>query len=186
MALIRELIGDPLFYLFGRRYGDVGIRWIEHRLRTRRVLAGHGRALVPSPAAYVVVAVWPINIVCLLAGATKMRPLAFFSLNITGTIVRIGLIFWLGDLLEDPLRDIAVVYCAGTSGTSLRSRSCSSWCRCGVRVVAVRSPVETVGELQAELADAELELEDEATIRDEPPDSIRWVARWNRRAPTST
>ena len=31
VALIRELIGDPLFYLFGRRYGDVGIRWIERR-----------------------------------------------------------------------------------------------------------------------------------------------------------
>ena len=57
-------------------------------------------------AAYVVVAVWPINVVCVLAGATKMRPLAFFSLNITGTLVRIGLIFVIGDLLEDPIRSI--------------------------------------------------------------------------------
>jgi len=40
--------------------------------------------------AYVVVAVWPINVVCLLAGATKMRPVPFFVLNITGTIYLAG------------------------------------------------------------------------------------------------
>jgi membrane protein DedA with SNARE-associated domain len=164
VALIRELIGDPLFYLFGRRYGDAGIRWIERRsgpdarwLRTvERVF---------RRAAYVVVAVWPINVVCLLAGATKMRPLAFFSLNLTGTIVRITLIFYLGDLLEDPLRDIASFitrYQWYLTPVTFLIVAVSLW-RQGRRG---RGPVESVGELQAELATAERELADEATSHD--------------------
>ena len=166
IALIRELIGDPLFYLFGRRYGDVGIRWIEQRsgpdsrwLRTVERLFRR--------AAYVVVAVWPINVVCLLAGATKMRPLAFFSLNITGTLVRVGMILVIGDLLEDPLRSIV----------SFISRY--QWYLTGVTVALVaisllrqarrgRRPLETVDELQHELAEAELELGGEATVHDAP------------------
>jgi membrane protein DedA with SNARE-associated domain len=164
VALIRELIGDPLFYLFGRRYGDVGIRWIEQRsgpnsrwLRTIERLFRRG--------AYVVVAVWPINVVCVLAGATKMRPLAFFSLNITGTVVRIALIFWLGDVLADPLRDIAsfiATYQWYLTPITFLAVAVSLW-RQGRRG---RGPVESVDELQAELAATDLELESEATIHD--------------------
>jgi membrane protein DedA with SNARE-associated domain len=164
VALVRELIGDPLFYLFGRRYGDVGIRWVERRsgpnsrwLRTVERLFRR--------AAYVVVAVWPINVVCLLAGATKMRPLAFFSLNITGTIVRITLIYFLGDLLEDPLRDIAAFitrYQWYLTPITFLLVAVSLWGQ-GRRG---RGPVETVDELQAELTGAERELEDEAGARD--------------------
>ena len=166
VALIRELIGDPLFYLFGRRYGDVGIRWIEQRsgpdsrwLKTIERFFRRG--------AYVVVAVWPINVVCVLAGATKMRPVAFFSLNITGTIVRIGLIFWLGDVLADPLRDIAsfiTTYQWYLTPITFLLVAVSLW-RQGRRG---RGPVESIDELQAELAATELELESEATIHDGP------------------
>jgi membrane protein YqaA with SNARE-associated domain len=166
VALVRELIGDPLFYLFGRRYGDVGIRWLERRsgpdakwLRTvERVF---------RRAAYVVVAVWPINVVCLLAGATKMRPLAFFSLNVTGTIIRITLIYYLSDLLEDPLRDIAAFitrYQWYLTPITFVLVAVSLW-RQGRRG---RSPVETVDELEAELETAERELADEATVHDVP------------------
>jgi membrane protein YqaA with SNARE-associated domain len=182
IALARELVGDPLFYLFGRRYGEVGIRWIEDRsgpesrwLRTVERLFRR--------AAYVVVLVWPINMVCLLAGATKMRPLPFFALNITGTIVRIGLIFMIGDLLEDPIRSIVSFitryqwYLTGISFTLVAL----SLARQGLRG---RGPVQTVDELEDELAVAEAEVaaevaaelaaglaagrEDGATVRDRP------------------
>jgi membrane protein YqaA with SNARE-associated domain len=166
VALLRELIGDPLFYLFGRRYGDVGILWIEERTgpdsRWLRMIERLFRR-----AAYVVVAVWPINVVCLLAGATKMRPLPFFALNITGTLVRIGLIFWVGDLLAEPIRDIASFitryqwYLTALTSTIV---AISLW----HQVRRGRGPVETVDELQHELEDAEAELEGEATIHDGP------------------
>jgi membrane protein DedA with SNARE-associated domain len=166
IALVRELIGDPLFYLFGRRYGDVGIRWLEQRSgpdsRWLRTVERMFRR-----AAYVVVAVWPINIVCVLAGATKMRPLAFFTLNITGTLVRIGLIVVIGDLLEDPIRDIVSFitryqwYLTGVTFTLVAL----SLVRQGFRG---RGAVETVDELQQELAAADADLEAEATVRDAP------------------
>ncbi len=164
VALIRELVGDPLFYLFGRRYGEVGIRWLERRSGPNSWWLGTVERLFRR-AAYVVVAVWPINVVCLLAGATKMRPLAFFSLNITGTIVRIGLIYYLGDLLAEPLRDITSFitrYQWYLTPITFLLVAVSLW-RQGRRG---RGPVETVDELQAELARAERELEDEATVRD--------------------
>jgi membrane protein DedA with SNARE-associated domain len=166
VALIRELIGDPLFYLFGRRYGDVGIRWIEKRsgpdapfLRTvERVF---------RRAAYVVVTVWPINVVCLLAGATKMRPLPFFALNITGTVVRVTLIFFLGDLLSEPLHDIAAFitrYQWYLTPITFAIVALSLW-RQGRRG---RGPVESVDELQAELAEADHELHAETAVPELP------------------
>jgi len=157
IALVRELIGDPLFYLFGRRYGDVGIRWLEQRSgpdsRWLRTVERMFRR-----AAYVVVAVWPINIVCVLAGATKMRPLAFFTLNIAGTLVRIGLIVVIGDLLEDPIREIVSFitryqwYLTGITFTIVAV----TLVRQGLRG---RGTVESVDDLQRELADTEAELE---------------------------
>jgi membrane protein DedA with SNARE-associated domain len=170
VALIRELIGDPLFYLFGRRYGDVGIRWIEQRtgpdsrwLRTVERLFRR--------AAYVVVAVWPINVVCVLAGATKMRPFPFFALNITGTVVRIGLIFLIGDLLEDPIREIVSFitryqwWLTGITFTLVAV----SLARQGLRG---RAAVQTVDELQEELVAAEAELaierDDDVTVHETP------------------
>ncbi|MDQ1430911.1 MAG: hypothetical protein QOF40_1513 [Actinomycetota bacterium] len=166
VALIRELIGDPPFYLFGRRYGDVGIRWIEKRsgpdapfLRTvERVF---------RRAAYVVVTVWPINVVCLLAGATKMRPLPFFALNITGTVVRVTLIFFLGDLLSEPLHDIAAFitrYQWYLTPITFAIVALSLW-RQGRRG---RGPVESVDELQAELAEADHELHAETAVPELP------------------
>ncbi len=165
VALVRELIGDPLFYLFGRRYGDVGIRWLERRSgpdsRWVRTMERMFRR-----ASYVVVALWPINIVCVLAGATKMRPVAFFSLNITGTLVRVGLIFVIGDLLADPIRSIVSFitdyqwYLTAITFTLVAL----SLVRQGFRG---RGAVESVDELQHELAEAEADLEHEATVRDE-------------------
>jgi membrane protein YqaA with SNARE-associated domain len=167
IALVRELIGDPLFYLFGRRYGETGIRWLEQRSPESRWLRTVERMF--RRASYVVVAVWPINVVCVLAGATKMRPLAFFSLNITGTLVRIGLIFWIGDLLEDPIREIV----------SFIARY--QWYLTGITFTMVaimlvrqgmhgRGAVQTVDELQDELAQAQADLnverEDGAPVRD--------------------
>lgn len=163
IALVRELVGDPLFYLFGRRYGETGIRWLEQRAPGSRWLRTVERMF--RRAAYVVVAVWPISAVCLLAGATKMRPLAFFPLNITGTLVRIGLIFLIGDLLEEPIREIV----------SFIARY--QWSLTGITfaVVAItlvrqgrrgQGTIETVDELQQELARAEADLQAERTTTD--------------------
>ena len=100
-------------------------------------------------AAYPIVAVAPSNIVCVLAGATGMRTIPFLVTNFGGTAVRMGLIWWIGDVFSEPLLD-AVDFIA-------RYR----WWFTGVTVALVAwsvwrgrrtgtSPIETLDEAEAE------------------------------------
>jgi membrane protein DedA with SNARE-associated domain len=102
IAVARLVIGDPFFFWFGRRYGDVAIRWMESRL-------GSGAAIVLwlerafRRAAYPMVAALPNNWICLLAGATPMRWWVFLTLNVGGTFVRVILVWLLGEAFADPI-----------------------------------------------------------------------------------
>ena len=102
VAVARLVVMDPFFYWFGRRYGDVAIRWMEQKL-------GPGAAIVLwlerffSRAGYVAVTVLPNQWICLLAGTTKMRVRTFVILNVGGTVVRVVLIWWLGDVFARPI-----------------------------------------------------------------------------------
>jgi membrane protein DedA with SNARE-associated domain len=102
VASARLLISDPLFYIFGKRYGDVAIRWMERQL-------GRGAAPVLwfermfRKAGYVMIAVLPNNWICLLAGATGIAWMPFLIVNVVGTVVRMTLIRVLGDAFSDPI-----------------------------------------------------------------------------------
>jgi membrane protein DedA with SNARE-associated domain len=102
VAVARLVLTDPFFYWFGRRYGDVAIRWMENKL-------GPGAAIVLwlerffARTSYVAVTLLPNQWICLLAGATKMRVRVFVVLNVGGTIARVVAIWWLGDVFSDPL-----------------------------------------------------------------------------------
>jgi membrane protein DedA with SNARE-associated domain len=102
VAVGRLVISDPIFYWFGRRYGDVAIRWMERKL-------GGGAAIVLwlermfRKAAWPVVAIVPNNWICLLAGASAMNWWAFAAVNLTGTLVRILGVRLIGDAFSDPI-----------------------------------------------------------------------------------
>jgi membrane protein DedA with SNARE-associated domain len=102
VAVARLVVTDPFFYWFGRRYGDVAIRWMEQKL-------GPGAAIVLwlerffARAGHVAVTVLPNQWICLLAGTTKMRVRTFVVLNVGGTVARVVLIWWLGDVFADPI-----------------------------------------------------------------------------------
>ena len=105
VAALRLLLVDPFFYWFGRRYGDVTIRWMERKL-------GPGAAIVLwlerffARTSYVAVALVPNQWICLLAGATRMRVWAFVVLNVGGTLARVIAIWMLGDVFSDPLLEV--------------------------------------------------------------------------------
>ena len=102
IGTLRLLAADPPFYLLGYWYGDTAVRWMERRA------PGSARFLKQSEryygkAAYPLVAIAPNNLICLLAGSSRMRPAAFFALNIGGTVVRLWLVVQFGKAFEDQI-----------------------------------------------------------------------------------
>lgn len=104
VGMVRLMLTDPLFFLFGRWYGDRAIEWTERRMGA----PGSVRALERwfRRAAYPVVAIAPNNIVCVLAGASGMSVRGFVIANFGGTAVRMVLIWWVGEVFSEPLLDV--------------------------------------------------------------------------------
>ncbi|MGK2959178.1 MAG: hypothetical protein ACSLFB_12455 [Acidimicrobiales bacterium] len=101
----RLLLSDPLFYLLGFWYGETAISWMNRRG------GSIGQALKQaewafSKAMYPMLFVLPNNYICLFAGAQRMSPATFLSINIAGTITRLILIRQIGSVLEEPLKDL--------------------------------------------------------------------------------
>jgi membrane protein DedA with SNARE-associated domain len=101
VAFLRRSLSDPLFYLLGRLYGDRAIRWLEKK--------GGGGELVKmterwfAKASYLMVFVFPGAIVCALAGATRMRPIAFAACNVGGTLASIAAVRVFSDTISSPV-----------------------------------------------------------------------------------
>ncbi len=105
VGTVRLLAADPLFYLLGYFYGDAAVRWAERRSRTfGGVLRSAERFF--QKASYPLVLLAPNNPICLFAGASGMSPPVFFTLNITGTIARLIIIRWVGDIFSAPIDTI--------------------------------------------------------------------------------
>lgn len=159
VAVLRLVVSDPLFYWFGRRYGDVSIRWMERRL-------GSGAGIVLwferffARAAWPAVAIVPNNWICLLAGAAGMAWWGFALVNLGGTLVRVLGVRLLGAAFSDPI--LAFNDWVGDNRLWLTALTFA--------VVAVlvwrsarrgRDEIETPSELAAELQEARAATEPE-------------------------
>ncbi len=102
VAFVRLVTLDPLLYLVGRWYGPSGRHWIEKQVEGSDRIVGWLDRWFPK-VGWAIVFAAPNTIVCLLAGVTRMRPLVFAILNVTGTIARIVLIWWLAQQFESQL-----------------------------------------------------------------------------------
>jgi membrane protein DedA with SNARE-associated domain len=100
VGTLRLLLSDPLFYLLGWFYGHRAIEWAEHRSSSAATLITQLERWFRY-AAYPLVAIAPNNIICLLAGASGMRPRNFFAVNIAGTLVRLFVIREFAGWAED-------------------------------------------------------------------------------------
>ena len=102
IAVLRQLLSDPIYYLLGRWYGDAGTRWLERKM-------GEGGSFVTmlesgfAKAAWPMVVVFPNPIICMLAGASGMPPLLFGILNLGGTIAAILAFRFVGDVFGGPI-----------------------------------------------------------------------------------
>jgi membrane protein DedA with SNARE-associated domain len=107
VGFVRLILTDPLGYLLGYLYGDGALRWIERKLGEDRQtgwIAMLERFF--SKASYLIVLIAPNIYICLLAGATGMRPAVFATLNVSGTIVRLVIIRLVGEAFEEPLQAV--------------------------------------------------------------------------------
>ena len=97
VGLLRRLAEDPLCFALGWRYRDDGLRWLCHTfpdLNVPRTQAWFRKA------SYLAIIVEPGLLVCMLAGATRVKPATFALLNVAGTGVRLLAIrFCVGSLL---------------------------------------------------------------------------------------
>ena len=102
VGTFRLLLPDPFFFALGWMYGDAALHWMERRTptvgRIMRVLerwfARWGDPLV---------VLFPNNYVCTIAGAARMRPLRFATLNVIGTVGRLLMIQVIGDVFAAPI-----------------------------------------------------------------------------------
>ena len=105
IAVLRQLVSDPLYYVLGRWYGDAGARWLERKM-------GEGGSVVRwlesgfARAAWPMVVVFPNPIICMLAGASGMPPLLFAALNLGGTIAAIAIFRTFGDVFGGPIEAV--------------------------------------------------------------------------------
>lgn len=100
IGFARLVASDPLYYLLGYWYGDRAIAWTARRSRTYGPLIEDGQRLFLK-AAYPIVFIAPNSIVSALAATSGMAPRVFFSLNISGTVVRLVAVWYIGGLIEN-------------------------------------------------------------------------------------
>jgi len=105
IGFLRLIASDPLFYLLGHWYGDAGLRWMERKAGGVPGYLKWIERWFPK-AAWPLVALMPNNLICLLAGATRMRPRVFMALNAGGTLVRLAAVWLLASALEEPLDEV--------------------------------------------------------------------------------
>jgi membrane protein DedA with SNARE-associated domain len=109
VGLGRRLLEDPFLFLLGRWYGDEAIAWVEAKVgggRALRWVQGHFHRV-----GWLLVAMAPGGIVCVLAGASRMPPALFLVLNIVGTVASILVWRRFGDVFAGPV-DATVAFVA--------------------------------------------------------------------------
>ena len=96
----RLLLPDPFFYAIGESYGEGAIAWMERRTPTFGQMLRELERLF-AKAGWLFVLILPNTYVCLLAGASGMRKSWFWTLNITGTVGRVAVMWFIGQAFHD-------------------------------------------------------------------------------------
>jgi membrane protein DedA with SNARE-associated domain len=105
VGFVRLVLTDPIAYVIGWQYGDAAIAWVE---RTMGDSTGTIRTIERwfGKVAPAVILIAPSFNWCVLAGAARMRPRTFITLNLVGTVGRLVLIRLAGDAFEDQLTSV--------------------------------------------------------------------------------
>ena len=103
VATIRLILPDIAFFYLGYDYGDRALGWMERRTprmgamlrELERLFGRYGYFIVPLAPLLI-----PSNPICLVAGASRMRPRIFWTLDLIGIVGRVLIMAWIGDTFE--------------------------------------------------------------------------------------
>jgi len=101
VALVRRSLEDPLLYLLGWRYGDAAVDWAAEHLGGARTLHWMRRNF--RRFGWVLVALFPGGVVCVMAGAARMGLVPFALVGFVGTVATIAAIRASGETLAGPV-----------------------------------------------------------------------------------
>ena len=101
---VRRMIEDPLFYAFGYQHGEQAVEYLS-----LYVPAIHKAKSIIRKVSYFAVMLDPGMVVCLFAGCMKMSPYLFWSLNFTGTALRLLGIYHLAQSFPDHINSALMV-----------------------------------------------------------------------------
>lgn len=101
VGLPRMFAVDPFMYVLGRDFGDVAIEALVARLGAEKMIRRLDRAA--RRASWLLVLLWPDPLVCTLAGASRLNPVAFVILNLLGTVGALALARVSGEALAGPV-----------------------------------------------------------------------------------
>jgi membrane protein DedA with SNARE-associated domain len=102
VGFVRLWLPDPFFYVLGIWYGDAAIRWMERRSPTYGTMFRQLETWFHK-ARYPIVMFAPNNPVCLFAGASGMSITGFAIADTIGTIGRLWLFRFFGNIFSTPL-----------------------------------------------------------------------------------
>ena len=105
VGFVRLMVPDFFFYALGYHYGDRSTVWMERRTPSFGAMMRQLETVF-AKAGHVLVLIMPNNPVCLIAGAARMRRSVFWTLNVVGTIGRLIIMWWIGDVFQSTVDSI--------------------------------------------------------------------------------
>eukprot|EP00929_Paragymnodinium_shiwhaense_P060028 TRINITY_DN30016_c0_g1_i2.p1 TRINITY_DN30016_c0_g1~~TRINITY_DN30016_c0_g1_i2.p1 ORF type:complete len:210 (-),score=25.60 TRINITY_DN30016_c0_g1_i2:232-861(-) len=103
VGTFRRIVEDPVFFLIGWHYREAAVEWLKTRYHVSdEAVEKVSRRFASISAAAVIIE--PGAVVCTLAGAARMSPISFSSLNLGGTVARLVVIRGVAAQFPGPLQ----------------------------------------------------------------------------------
>ena len=159
LVIGRVALLAPVYFGFGRDYGDTALRWAERKLGpTSRIIPASERFF--KRFSHPLVAWSPNLFVSVMAGAAGMRARTFFFFAALGTAIKATAVYFLGDAFAAPLEDFADFI-----GRYQWYLTPITFAIVAVQLLRRRRrnqlPIESIDEFEEELEEIEDELEEE-------------------------